>query len=121
MGHGVVVQEAEDGWCLDKSGNTYASIKHFSINTKEGCRALLHEVGNIDGVEGAQMKDNDTCEILYDVNPNADTHKKLTALQVVKGERMWAMGEGAQYAGTGGDELVSRASGNEFWTCWYEV
>lgn len=116
-GNGVVTQEAEEGKCLDSLGRTYASLPHLSINTPQECRELLQELGNIDGVEGAQLGPSSNCEILYDAD--TDASNLLKHQQVLNGEQMWA--ERAEQPGGGGIELVGNSSGEHGWHCWKEM
>jgi len=113
-GNGVVAQEPDEGRCVDQLGRTYPSLSHLHMNTKQECRALLQEVGNIAGVEGVQLGPNRTCEIIFDAGSNATQY--LVHQQVVKGSRMW----GATHPGTG-TELVGSASKESGWQCWAEL
>merc|ERR1719428_1024192 len=106
--NGVVVQEPEPGKCVDANGKTYASLRSSSIDTDIGCRLLLEQVGNIDGVEGAQKSTSTNCEIIFDDDvPEART--ALMAKQLEEGTSMWALGEG--HSGSGAREVVVGANG----------
>merc|ERR1719191_1446628 len=87
QGDGVVTVKADKGRCLNRDGRTYASVTHVSIDTADKCKELLQLLGQIKGVEGAQLGSNSKCEILFDVNK--DTSKALKHQQVVLGARMW--------------------------------
>lgn len=115
QGNGVVTQEADEGRCLDHLGRMYASLRHVSINTAHECRQLLQELGNIEGVEGAQLGPNSNCEILFD--GDTDASNLLRHQQVLQGAPMW----GEEQSGGGGMELVGNASNEPGWQCWKEV
>lgn len=98
------------GRCLDLQGHPYIAFG-TTLVSREDCTNVLRSLADTDGVQGAQLQENSTCQIL--VESGSDP-----AQVPIKGGWMPLVSDSMTATGHG---IISNVTEQEEWSCWQLV